>query len=205
MEKSKIGYFKDKLLKEKERVEKLIKQIKEFEGIDSSSELSSELSLYDNHPADNAQELFDKEKGAALQKNEIEILNSINDSLKSIEKGNYGVCNACGKNIDEDRLEFIPYTQYCLDCKKEQVKSMPGDFKNEPPEEDVLYPPFGYGYNDFKDKVGFDAEDSYQSVDRFNSMEKVYDYGDYYEDEDIGFVEEIEKISNEEYKRQLPD
>ncbi|KOA20967.1 general stress protein 16O [Clostridium homopropionicum DSM 5847] len=205
MEKARIEYFKDKLLKEKERVEKLIKQIKEFEGIDSDSELSSELSLYDNHPADTAQELIDKEKGAALQKNEIEILNSINDSLKSIEKGTYGKCNACGKKIDEERLEFIPYTQYCLDCKKEQVKSMPGDSKNEPPEEEVLYPPFGYGYNDFKDKVGFDAEDSYQSVDRFNSMEKVYDYGDYYEDEDIGFVEEIEKISNEEYKRQLPD
>lgn len=205
MDKAKMQYFKDKLVKEKQRVENLIQQIKEFEGIESGNELSSELSLYDNHPADTAQQLFDKEKGAALQKNEIEILNSIDDSLKDIENGTYGKCKACGKEINRERLEFIPYTQYCVDCKNEQVKSMPGDKMNNPPEEDVIKRPFGYGNNDFKDAVEFDAEDSYQSVDRFNTMENVYDCGDEYEDDNIGIVEEVEKISNEQYKNQLPD
>lgn len=205
MKKATMEHFKNKLIQEKKRVVDLIQQIKEFEGIDDSSELSSELSLYDNHPADSAQQLYDKEKGAALQKNEIEILNSIEDSLKQIEDGSYGVCKACGKKIHEERLDFIPYAKYCVDCKEEQVKSMPEDSKNTPPEEEVLYPPFGYGYNDFKDAVEFDAEDSYQKVDSFNRMERIYEYGDYSEEEDLGVVEEVEKISNEQYKRQLPD
>lgn len=205
MNNNKMQYYKDKLIREKTRVLNLIDKIKEFEGIDSDSMLSSELSLYDNHPADNAQELYDKEKGAALQKNEIEILNSIDDSLKNVEDGTYGKCKACGSSILEQRLEAIPYTQYCINCKKEQNKSMPTDEHNDPPEEDVIKAPFGYGNKDFKDFTGFDSEDSYQSVDRFNTMEKVYDYGDYSDDENMGYVEDVEKISNEYYKNQLPN
>ncbi|QGU95128.1 general stress protein [Clostridium bovifaecis] len=205
MDKAKMEYFKERLLDEKARVESLIEKIKEFENIKSDSELSSELSLYDNHPADNAQQFYDKAKGAALQKNEIEILNSINDSLKDIDMGTYGQCKACGKDISEGRLEFIPYTQYCIKCKKAQYESMPPENHNRPPEEEVIEEPFGYGHNDDSDAVGFDAEDSYQSVDNFNRMRKVYDYGDYYEDDDIGYVEDVEKISNRQYKNQLPD
>lgn len=205
MNNNKMQYYKDKLIKEKTRVLNLINKIKEFEGIDSDSMLSSELSLYDNHPADNAQELYDKEKGAALQKNEIEILNSIDDSLKDMEDGTYGKCKACGSSIPEQRLDAIPYTQYCINCKKEQNKSMSANDYNNPPEEDVIKEPFGYGNMDFKDFTGFDSEDSYQSVDRFNTMEKVYDYGDYSDDENMGYVEDVEKISNEYYKNQLPN
>lgn len=205
MDKAKVQYFKKKLLEEKSRVKSIIEKIEEYENIKSNSELSSELSLYDNHPADTGQQFYDKAKGAAFYKNEVETLNSIDDSLRSIEQGNYGVCKACGKDIPEERLEFIPYTQYCVECKNAQYNSMPPDKHNRPPEEEVIEEPFGYGNNDNSDAVGFDAEDSLQSVDNFNRMRKVYDYGDYYEDEEVGYVENVEKISNLQYKRQLPD
>lgn len=206
MKKSKIKYFKKKLIKRKAQVEDLINKIKEFEAIDSESELSSELSLYDNHPADTGQQFYDKAKGAALQKNEIEILNSIDDSLDDIEKGRYGVCRACGKKIPEVRLEAIPYAKYCIGCKEAQVASMPPENHNRPPEEEVIEEPFGYGNNDNSTSIPFDAEDSYQSVERFNQMDNIYELG-YYDDNDdnIGIVEEVDKISNSEYKNQLPD
>lgn len=206
MDKAKIEHFKNRLLDEKSRVESLIEKIKEFENIKSDNELSSELSLYDNHPADTGQQFYDKAKGAALQKNEIEILNSINDALKDMEEGTYGKCKACGREISSGRLEFIPYTQYCINCKKAQYESMPPENHNRPPEEEVIEEPFGYGHNDGSDAVGFDAEDSYQSVDKFDRMKNVYDYGHYGEDDDeIGYVEDVEKISNRQYKNQLPD
>lgn len=206
MDKSRINHFKKRLLDEKSRVEGIIEKIKEFENIKSDSELSSELSLYDNHPADTGQQFYDKARGAALQKNEIEILNSINDSLRDIEKGTYGNCRACGKEIQNERLEFIPYTQYCIECKKAQYESMPPENHNRPPEEEVIEEPFGYGHNDGSESIGFDAEDALQSVEKFNRMRKVYDIGHYGEDDDeIGYVEEIEGISNTQYKNQLPD
>lgn len=206
MDKNEMKYFKEKLLKEKNRVKHLIEQIKEFEAIDSESELSSELSLYDNHPADTGQQFYDKSKGAALQKNEIEILNSIDDSLKDIENGTYGTCRACGKKISKERLNFMPYVKYCIECKKAQHELMPPESHNRPPEEEVIQQSFGREV---------DREDSYKQVENFNKMKNVYDYVDYedgnyddgnYDDEqNMGFVEKVEKISNQQYKNQLPD
>lgn len=199
MDKNQMKYFKEKLLKEKARVNHLIGQIKEFEAIDSESELSSELSLYDNHPADTGQQFYDKSRGAAFQKNEMEILNSIDDSLKDIEKGTYGICRACGKKIGKERLNFMPYVKYCVECKKAQCELMPPESHNRPPEE-VIEQSFEY-----KNNNDSDVEDSYKQVENFNKMEKIYEYAGDNEEKDIGFVEKVEKISNQQYKNQLPD
>ncbi|MCY6959647.1 TraR/DksA C4-type zinc finger protein [Clostridium brassicae] len=207
MDKNKILSYKNKLIQEKKEVETLLDTMKKNEVINSNNEMAQELSFYDNHPSDSATELFDKEKGIALKKNEMDILNKIDNALKNVENGTYGKCVRCGKDISEERLNFIPYTEYCIDCKKEINPVRLDDMYNRPVEEKSLGKPFGYGYNDYKKSIEFDAEDSYQAVENFNKMENVYDYGDYeYEDEDdIGYVEEVEKISNDQYKNQLPD
>lgn len=202
MDKQKLEYFKGKLTEEKERVSKLLYKLKENEVIDSNEEMtSSELSFYDNHPADLATELFDKEKGLALKQNEMTIIKKIDDSLKNIEEGNYGKCSRCGCDIPEERLEFIPYTEYCTSCQQKLIDIERGGNEDRPVEETVLGRPFGYGYNDYDDKVGFDAEDSYQSVEKFNRMENIVEF---YDDDDE-YVESVEKISNQQYKNQLPD
>ncbi|OOB75449.1 general stress protein [Clostridium haemolyticum] len=103
-------------------------------------------------------------------------------------------------------MEVIPYAKYCIECKRAQCNSMPPDSHNRPPEEEVIEEPFGYGNNDNSTSIPFDAEDSYQGVERFNEMENIYEFNDYDEDDEhIGIVEEVDKISNQQYKDQLPD
>lgn len=198
----KLKYFKGLLIKEQKRVYKLLNQMKENQVINSNAEMANELSSYDNHPGDLATELFDKEKGLALKKNEISILNKIDKALKRIDTGEYGNCSACKKEIPEERLKFLPYADYCVDCQKD-VNVLPEEKNNRPVEETILEPLFGYGGNNSKQNVEFDAEDSYQSVSRFNRLEGAYE--DYLGDEEDGYVEPIEKISNEQYRSQLPD
>lgn len=207
MDKSKAIMYKNKLLKEREKVELLLEDMKKNEVINSNNEMAQELSAYDNHPADNATALFDKEKGMALARNETNILSKIDSALKNIENGTYGKCVKCGADIPDERLQFIPYTDYCIKCKKQDNSNQLDDMYNRPVEENVLGGAFRYGYNDYRSNTGFDAEDAYQSVENFNKMSNIYDYGDYeYENEDnVGYVEEIEKVSNTQYKSQLPD
>lgn len=203
-----MNYFKEKLLKERNSVSKFLKQMEENEvfnsKIETSSELS-ELSLYDNHPSDTATELFDAERGIALKEHEIGIIKKIDDSLHNIENETYGKCSMCGTEISEDRLEFIPYAEFCVNCQDKANQMRPREKNNRPVEEDVLGRPFGYGFNDFDEinyEVGFDAEDSYQAVQRWDWRKNVdYDFLD----EDADYVEPIEKISNEQYRNQLPD
>lgn len=200
MEKERMEYFKKKLKNERLRVLNLLDEIKQNELINTSFEVGNELSFYDNHPADSATELFEIEKGLALKGNEISIIKKIDDALKSIENNTYGKCKNCGKDIIEERLEFIPYAENCVSCQKTLGNNMPAEQNNRCVEEDVIGIPFRYSNSG---EVGFDAEDSFQAVEIFNRLEGIGEYYD--EDDDDGYVEPIEKISNQQYRSQLPD
>jgi YteA family regulatory protein len=200
MNNNKLKYYKKKLLNEKNRINDLIEQMKR-NGVLNNSEIASELSYYDNHPADLGTEIFDIEKGRALKANEVSMLRKVESALDSVNNGKYGVCKMCGREINEERLDFIPYAEYCSECQKNLNSIKPREENDRPVEEEVLGKPFGYGYNDFKDEIGFDAEDSYQAVEKFNRM----NYIDEFYDGDDDWVEPIENVSNEQYKNQLPD
>ena len=45
-------------------------------------------------------------------------LKNINSALNKIEMGKYGICEKCGKQIEEERLKISPEVKYCLKCKK---------------------------------------------------------------------------------------
>jgi len=45
-------------------------------------------------------------------------LKNIDLALEKIEKGQYGRCEKCGKEIAEDRLKVSPEARFCLKCKK---------------------------------------------------------------------------------------
>jgi YteA family regulatory protein len=203
MNKEEMEHFKSKLLKERSNINRLLKQMRDNDTIDRNIEVASELSLYDNHPSDSAAELDTMVRGMAYKKNEIVIIEKIDGALKNIEDGSYGTCKSCGREINQERLEFIPYAELCVDCKRKLNDYESFHSNDRPPEEDVIGPPFGLGYNDFSyyDEVGYDAEDSYQDVQRFDRRERVVET---YED-DNDYVEPIEKVSNEQYKNQLPD
>lgn len=208
MNSQKLEYYKKKLLAEKNDVIALLKQMEENEAFNSKVEFAtelSELSMYDNHPSDIATETFDQERGLALKEHEINIIKKIEDSLANIEEGSYGTCKSCGKKIPEERLEFIPYAEFCVTCQDAANNMRPREKNNRPVEESVLGEPFGYGVKDFDEQnyeVGYDAEDAYQDVQRFDWRENTdYDFLD----EDPLYVEPIEQISNQQYKNQLPD
>jgi DnaK suppressor protein len=41
-------------------------------------------------------------------------------ALVRLEKGNYGICAACGKPISQARLKAVPWTEYCRHCMEEE-------------------------------------------------------------------------------------
>ena len=201
MEEEKLEYFKNKLINEQKRVNQLIVQMKQNGVGNSNSEMATELSFSDNHPSDTATELFDMEKGLALKQNEFTIMRKIRDALRSIENNTYGKCKSCGNDIIEERLEFIPYAENCVGCEKDLNDKKPAPQNDRCVEEDVLGIPFRYSSSG--DEVGIEAEDTFMVVDRFNELDDIIEYYD--DDDEGGYVESIEKISNQQYKNQLPD
>ncbi|NOY79044.1 MAG: TraR/DksA family transcriptional regulator [Calditrichaeota bacterium] len=51
-------------------------------------------------------------------------LEDIKDALIKIEKGTYGICERCGQEINQERLEAIPTARLCRECQQQEEKNM---------------------------------------------------------------------------------
>lgn len=59
----------------------------------------------------------ESERGLALQRRTKEQLAEVEHALEKLERGTYGLCDRCGKDIPLERLEAIPETSMCVECK----------------------------------------------------------------------------------------
>lgn len=173
-------------------------------GLDSAmNESVGELSGYDQHPADLGSEMFEREKDISLCEHDERRLQKVESALQRMATGGYGVCEVCGRAIGGLRLAAEPAATCCIAC--EEKRDANWRTHDRPVEEEVLSVPFARTNLDRVDQTGFDGEDSWQAVAAMNNTrdpessidEELYDEGG-------GYVEPIEAISNEEYKRQLP-
>jgi len=48
-------------------------------------------------------------------------LQSVNDALKRIEQGIFGICTSCGNEIKNKRLTAVPYVENCIKCEKNKL------------------------------------------------------------------------------------
>ena len=55
-----------------------------------------------------------------LKQTDAKILQAIEDALKRIDAGSFGVCRDCGEPIAPARLNAIPWTRVCISCKEKQ-------------------------------------------------------------------------------------
>ena len=121
---------------EKQELSKLKEQLgalraKMVSGIDhierdtlnkSQRDSSGDLSGYSFHMADQATDNFDTEFNLDIASNEQKFLNEIDEALKRIEEGIFGVCEQCQKPIALKRLKVVPYTRYCIKCQEGMEK-----------------------------------------------------------------------------------
>lgn len=160
----------------------------------------SELSLYDNHPADIASELFEREKDLGLKVGDKARILDINTALEAIQNGTYGNCQHCQMKIPDERLEAYPSSILCVSCKQSEESTHP--WRERPIEEKVLSPGFGQYNFDGMDQTGFDSEDGWQAVERFNETPRIYEQIPL--DDNTGIVDSMDEVSNEYYESQLP-
>lgn len=195
-----IASFRSTLLELKQGIEDRQKDNDYFDlNKGHYHESMGELSSYDNHPADEGTALYEREKDVALHQHLDYELESIQSALEAMEKGTYGKCLTCNRDIPKERLEAIPTTLYCKEHSLEQTVS-----HNRPIEEGVLIPPFGKFNKDEEDEsVVFDAEDAWQQVAQWGTSETPSDftrppadYNDTYMDyeENVGYVEDFENF-----------
>ena len=83
----------------------------------TAKDASGELSGYSLHMADAGTDNFDREFALSLVSNEQEALYEIEEALKRLEGGTYGVCEMCEKLVRKERLEAVPFARFCIQCQ----------------------------------------------------------------------------------------
>jgi len=82
----------------------------------------SEASAFGMHQADAGSDAYDRDFALSLLSQEQDALYEIDEALKRIELGSYGVCEMSGKPIPHARLEAIPFARYTVDCQSQLEK-----------------------------------------------------------------------------------
>ena len=114
--------FRTALLEERRKVAEAISYLHEENPGSLEDETEEVIGGSDNHPADVATATVDREIDYTLEENSEHVLNAIDQALDRIEKGTFGICANCGKPIEEERLEFLPYATLCIDCKRREER-----------------------------------------------------------------------------------
>ncbi len=55
-----------------------------------------------------------------LKQTDAKILQATEEALLRMERGTYGICRDCGEPVAPARLEAIPWTRVCIECKQKQ-------------------------------------------------------------------------------------
>lgn len=201
MDNKELKHYEELLEKEKAERNDSIRDDGMGYGV-SVKDLTGELSSYDNHPGDLGNETFEAEKNMSFRTREKFLLSEVQAALNKIAEGTYGLCEKCHREIEKERLEARPYARLCIHCENTAEQKAEDEERGRPIEEQVLFPPFGRSFTDNSvyDSVEYDGEDAWEEVNEYNVPMSDNEFE---ESEDTGCVEDVEKISNQQYKRRL--
>ena len=122
LNKKELNEFKKLVIKKKDAALDEIKHISEDTLKKSQKEASGDISGYTYHMADVATDTYDREFSLSLASNERTFIYELDDALKKIEDGTYGVCEDCKIPISKTRLKAVPYARLCIKCQEKKEK-----------------------------------------------------------------------------------
>lgn len=102
------------LLKKREEI---VKEIADQLGQQINDELQrridSALDLGDQAIRD-----LEEEIGISLLDMKNKVRKEIDDALRRLDEGTYGICTECGEEISEGRLKVVPFATHCIKCQE---------------------------------------------------------------------------------------
>ena len=126
-----LEYFKKIILEKRKEILEELTILKESMMDVTTGEYASENSTYSMH-MEQGTDAMEREKTFLFASREGKFLNYLDDALRRIEKGTYGICLDCidePRNlcktcplIPKERLEAVPHAQLCVECKNIKQK-----------------------------------------------------------------------------------
>ena len=116
MDKKRLDYYKKKLVTRREELMKTIARTEE-EGRQADDDQTVDL-------ADKAANSYTKEFLFGMTNTDRTILNMIDEALKRIKANEYGLCANCQEEMQQKRLEAVPWAKHCISCQEKMEQGL---------------------------------------------------------------------------------
>jgi RNA polymerase-binding transcription factor DksA len=130
--KKELEHFKTIILEKRDEIIEQLQNLREQMLDPTTGEYINENSPYSLHMAEQGTDAMEREKTFLYAQRENKFLGYLEDALKRIETGIYGICIECIDEpqnlcetcplIPKERLEAVPHSQHCLPIKQRQEK-----------------------------------------------------------------------------------
>jgi len=127
-----LEHFRQIILEKRDEIIEQLQNLKEQMLDPTTGEYINENSPYSLHMAEQGTDAMEREKTFLYAQRENKFLGYLEDALKRIEAGTYGICSECIDEpqhlcetcplIPKERLEAVPHSQHCLPIKQRQEK-----------------------------------------------------------------------------------
>lgn len=118
--------FETRLLEERRKILKEMGHLENTVLKVNQRDSSGDLSGYSFHMADAGTDAMEREKAFMFASKEGRTLMEINEALRRVYRGEYGICESCGLPISRGRLEAMPMANLCVACKEKEEKAQRG-------------------------------------------------------------------------------
>jgi len=127
-----LDHFRQIILEKRDEIIEQLQNLKEQMLDPTTGEYINENSPYSLHMGEQGTDAMEREKTFLYAQRENKFLGYLEDALKRIEAGTYGICVECIDEpqhlcetcplIPKERLEAVPHSQHCLPIKQRQEK-----------------------------------------------------------------------------------
>jgi DnaK suppressor protein len=116
MDKKRLELYKKRLLERREQLLDTVSRT-EQDGREADEDVAQDV-------ADKATNSYTKEFLFKKSNDDRFILQLVHGALDRLGSGEYGICVACGGEMQQKRLDAVPWARHCIACQEKQEQGL---------------------------------------------------------------------------------
>jgi DnaK suppressor protein len=116
MDKQQLAEIRERLITRRDETHRDLERLnQEIQSLGEEQE--RERGTLGNHVADDGSNVMEQERIGTIAEDLRDVERQIDGALKRVDDGTYGLCQRCGKPIDPERLDALPFVEFDVECQ----------------------------------------------------------------------------------------
>src|SRR5574341_1023134 len=120
LKKSELKFYRKLLMDKRKALMDEMGELMREQVSSTPKDVSGDLSSHAFHMADQGTDAMEREMAFMFASKSGRLVYHIEEALRRIDSGTYGICSQCHKPISATRLKAVPHARLCIKCKESE-------------------------------------------------------------------------------------